>query len=40
MSSIISPDYNKKLIFRTDANNICIGAVLIQVVDGKEKPIQ
>ena len=36
---LASPDFNEPFILDTDASNDAIGAVLSQVIDGKERPI-
>ena len=38
--TLYSVDYNHKLILKTDASEIGMGAALVQVIDGKERPIQ
>ncbi len=36
---LIHVDYSKPLILRTDASTVGVGGVLVQVVDGTEKPV-
>ena len=36
---LIRPDFTKKFILQTDASALGLGAVLCQMVDGKERPI-
>ena len=36
---LICPDFAKKFILQTDASTLGLGAVLCQMVEGKERPI-
>ena len=36
---LIRPDMTKKFILQTDASSLGLGAVLCQIVDGKDRPI-
>jgi len=37
--SLFQPDFEKPYILRCDASDFAVGAVLAQIIDGKEQPV-
>jgi len=37
--TLFQPDFEKPYILRCDASDFAIGAVLVQIIDGKEQPV-